>query len=594
MFRRLLLLASLSLFGCETDAPFDNNPPELRLDVPATLSFVIGEASRITITATAADPDGDAVTIGMVQPPPTANFDERDGWAVMSWAPIASDVTPAGTPRNLIFFADDGRGGRTERVVSVTILAGNGLPRFLNSPSVSHSVDANKPLIFDVTVRDDDSSRVAIAMPTATAPVGASYIATGDKSGRFEWLPTEAQIETRVHTVTFVANDGQNPEVSQKVTIMLSKTSTTNDRPDDEDPQNPNACTSDDVVRHTVLNAQRGTNDYRIEATLAPQAAARYDRMVLNFSDGDVYNDASVQLQGEEMRNEAGTFVGTIPNPLLPDGQSRTYYYHLCAIDDDSTEDDAIVCDPPLYHSFIAYAPNSTSCLDDGGAHGSFDSAVDLATLGLDWQARRSCAGTDDYYRMTIPPGSEADIYVVYPAGGGTTVTMYDEARAPLPLDVAACSSSTYDFFTNETAQPLTRYIKVSGDNTPYQISSYFYEPIAACEDNDAFTGNDSEASAAEVDPTLYAGLTLCGGGADWYSFLAFASERITVDIDVTTGDPNAASLTVWHGGSPLAFGVQGGNRHRAVFNAPADGDYFFEVTATEPLTYSLTITFEI
>jgi len=48
-------------------------------------------------------------------------------------------MTPAGEPLELVFWAEDDRGERSERVVTLTILAGNGVPRFTSSPSILHT-----------------------------------------------------------------------------------------------------------------------------------------------------------------------------------------------------------------------------------------------------------------------------------------------------------------------------------------------------------------------------------------------------------------------------------------------------------------------
>ena len=534
--------AMLLLSACPTDPVGVNNPPEIRLDVPTTFDYVVGEG-RLTITVTAEDPDGHAVEVGVVDKPPRATMQPFNGWAVFDWDPLASDVTPADQPLNLVFYAEDELGARSERVVSVLIRAGNGVPRFENSPSVLYNTDSNKPLIFEVRVRDDDSTRIALSMPTARAPVGASFIpASNGFSGVFEWMPDEQQREFRVHSVTFTADDGQNPTVTQKVSILFQKSGsgTEETRPEVPDnPADPTNCAYEDQVRHAPLGSQRGTADYRIEAMLAGEAANRYDRLVLNWSHEDVYNNYDVQLEGKEMTNENGTFVATIPNPLLPAGESREYYYEICAIDDDSSDDDSVLCGPStMYHSFIAYSPNDTICIDDAFANGSFETALDLDGV-VGWEHHRICESPDDYYRIDLDPFQDADVFFTYPFGSPTTVEMFDQDRNPLPVDASACAGFTYIYVENQADASKTRYFRVSGRDAPYQVSPYYFSPTSTCVPTD-IEPNDTAGTAAllPTDGTQTELQEICNASdVDVFRFPVTEGQTITANSTFTHAD---------------------------------------------------------
>ncbi len=592
MFRTIVALISLVVLlpGCPTDGTGNNQPPEIRLDVPATFNYVVGEG-RITITATAADPEGSSVSIGVVNQPARATVQLFDGWAVFDWDPLASDVTPAAEPLNLIFFAEDASGGRSERVVSISIRAGNGIPRFENSPSVLYNTDSGKPLIFEVRVRDDDSIGVAIAMPTALAPPGAGYTRTGDFSGRFEWLPTPQELEFRVHSVTFTADDGQNPTVTQKVSILFKKSGGGTEEPRPEVPENPTdptSCGYEDQVLHQPIGAQRGAASYRVEATLSAEAAARYDRLVLNWTDQDAYNDFDIQMEGMEMATEGAKFVGLIPNPILAAGQSRVFYYEICAIDDDSSDDDAILCGPSsIYHSFIAYSPNDLACGDDVLGHGSFETALDLSTVA-GWRYARACSGVDDFYRMELGPMQEADLFFTYPFGSNTTVQMLDGNRAPLPFEASSCSGFGYAFVENTTDQPITRYFRLSGNEVPYQFSPHFYTPTTMCVATD-IEPNDTAPTATPITPdgTATPMQEICGvNDVDVFKFRATMGQEITAratfihangDVDIKLFAPSLAA-TVGPNASATVSGLSVTDNELIQRVAAETGDYYLLV----------------
>lgn len=587
----LLIAAAWLVASCGTDPVGSNTPPEIRTDVATTLEYVVGDP-RMTITITAEDPDGHAVEVGIANPPARSELQPLEGWAVFTWDPIASDVTPPDQPLDLVFFAEDELGGRSERVVSVLIRAGNGIPRFENSPSVLYNSDSDKPLIFEVRVRDDDSPRVAISMPTARAPMGADFQITGDFTGRFEWTPNDAQRELRVHSVTFTADDGQNETVTQRVSILFRKGGGGDDeetRPDVPDnPTDPTMCTYEDQVRHSPLGSQRTTDDYRVEAMLAGEAATKYDRLVLNWTGQDIWNNSSLQMQGAEMVNEGGTFVGTIPNPLLAPGESQEYYYEICAIDDDSADDESILCGPTsLYHSFVAYSPNETVCRDDELTNSSFETALDLSTI-VGWGHHRVCEDPDDYFRMDLQPRQAADVFFTYPFGSQTAVEMFDEAQTSMPVEPSDCSGFTYVFVENDTDEPATRYFRVTGRDTPYQISPFFYTPTTNCAPTD-IEPNDTAADAAPIttDGMPTALQEVCNANdIDLFKFSVTQGQEITAralfahddgDLDIKLYAPSDHGQIATNGlGTAWALSIN--DNEEIIHTAAETGEYILMV----------------
>ncbi len=602
------LLCILLLAGCPgTDGTLTNSPPSLALDVGTTIDYVVGEGV-IRITATGTDPDGDALEIGVAEMPPRADLQDYDGFSVFSWDPLASDVTLPAEPKKLIFFAEDSSGERTEKTVNVNIRAGNGIPVFTSSPSYNHTVGTAGPIQFNVTVRDDDSQRVALTMLNDRSPIGAEFRINGDKSGQFRWEPTEQQLEQRVHTAIFLANDGVNAPVEQRVSILLTKQGQEESRPPKATDEGgaPSMCSFEDAVRHTPLGAQRGPDDYRVEAYLTAESSAIYDRLVLKYSDQDVWNDTNIQLEGVEMTDQAGVWVATIPNPVLPAGQSREFHYQICAIDDDSSEEDAILCGPTnLFNSFIAYPPGASGdCVDDTFASMTFDSAFDLAMADGLWAHRRGCGeGAPDYYRMDVQPNQFADVFFTYPFGKQVDVEMYDENRNLLPLDPSMCSGFVYAAINNMETEPLTTYFRVIANDVPYQVGPWYDEVVTNCSDS-ANEPNDTTAEATDLPTQMEVSGQICTGtDIDVYKVFVGEGEQLNLNLQFTH-DAGDLDLAVYEpsdignlagGGEPTDEADSANDNEELVFTARENGDHYVVVFGYENAknVYGLTATIE-
>ena len=397
----LLLLAVLTTaVGCPSSDP-DNLPPELTLDVRSEETYVVGE-DVVRIQANATDPEGESITWEVVNLPERAELQTFSNSALVTWDPIASDVTQ-NDPLRLIFAATDASGQRTERVVNLTILAGNGVPRFLSSASYLYDAEGDGLISFDVEVRDDDSTDLQLSMRSDTAPAGARFelleqTGSGIHRGEFQWEPTLQQRNTRIHSVTFVADDGENDPVTQKVTLIFQ----TDTGGGGGDPDPTEECGAGQPIEHEPLGAQRTLDPYRIEATFKSGEADTWDVAYLFWARDNPFAE-STELESSEMKIDGEQLKAVLPNPALPSGQAETIYYSICLGDSDAPEDseDRFVCVPSsTYWSFHAYSPDDTQCIDDS-AGGNFDSAEQISAES--WGFYRGCKGLPDVHEVTVP-----------------------------------------------------------------------------------------------------------------------------------------------------------------------------------------------
>lgn len=605
----LILGAAIALTACGDTETEVNQAPTLTLDVGAQESYVIGDL--IQIRASAEDPDSDPLTFSVQGLPERAELQTFPNSALMSWDPIASDVT-GGEGKKLVFVVEDDRGGRSERVVHLNILAGNGTPSFASPSSKLFNPRSGQALTFEVKVRDDDSAQVFLSMPAETAPEGATFEQTDAKVGTFTWTPTVAQISQRVHSATFVAEDNQGAPVKQKVTIILQ--SSTGGDPGNNDPTSPtpggSTCDDTQLITHAAPSAQRTVDDYELEAYLSPEGAQKYDQGMLFWSTINPMQ-YEVDMESIDMKVGAGLMRAGIPNLLLQEGEYEIVYYTICAFDStaDANADDTFVCAPANhYYSFVAHSPDTNYCADDSTSGTSFANAAEVS--GTEWVDYLTCAGADDYHKVTVPAGELAEVYMTYSLTGaaGTQtlthpmdITVYDEDQNPVELaEVSECSGIAYMLMQAPPTQASTWYIKVSpsGDSqTPYQLTAFHsepdIEPPPVCEDDDTFgSTNRSTSDAPFIDDGEYTGLTVCGGesSADWYTNILAVGDQLFAELAVEQGADVSDIYFAAYGstGGLRGVGAVEGDKLILELEATAEDFYYYIVEAPSETRYTL------
>ncbi len=170
----------------------------------------------------AIDRDGDALRYAARGLPVGARFDETRDPPVFSWVPVASDGAAAGRPHPVTFEASDDGGGSTEARVVVTVFSGHADLTFTSPSAYVLDLAAQPTLDVLVTVRDDDSTRVAFDL--VEQPEGATMEAR-PKAARLTWTPTAEQVRLRrVHGFILNARGEDDPPtkfVQQRITVVV-------------------------------------------------------------------------------------------------------------------------------------------------------------------------------------------------------------------------------------------------------------------------------------------------------------------------------------------------------------------------------------
>lgn len=596
-FRHILLLiatlalTTLSCGGC-TEGGGDQPPTVVLSGVPPGDSFVVGETLRITVQAS--DPEGGNVTFDWDYKPKnlswtvdTAEYLTFANEAVFEWSPLASDALNE-DPIQLIFIVTDVAGSVTEKVVTIKFLPGNGTPVFRSNASELYDPRSGGPVEFEVSVTDQDSDMVELDLDQATKPPGSSFNRNGPYSGVFTWTPTAEQLERRVYSANFVANDGQNAPVNFKVTIVIrSATAVVIDKD-----QTNQQCPGESVIEHTPLDSQRvaGT-PYEFSARLLDP---NFDRAVLYVSSGSPYG--GMMSSGEMREGDAVEMVddgsGTLRAEIapytafIPESGALTVYYQICAFDDEGSGLDAIRCAPSsgdleLWHSFTAYSPDAGDCVDDGLDQLSGNDDFDSATpINENWDTFRVCPGNDDYYSVTLRDGESALFSAVYNDGANIAFEAFDESRAPVELKTSTCTG----LVTAEVEAPAgggTFYFKAAGDNTNYTMRAFTSGNAAECSDASAEPNDDENSGTAVTAPMNIDG-EICPDGTDLdvFAINLNGGDVLTV-IHTFSNAAGNLDLTLFGPGQEIDRGGLGTGAYTAGFEDMETLQYTAEASGT-------------
>ena len=581
------LLMMLLLGACASEGP-DVEAPQVNLDVRGEETYTVGEdVIRIHLTAT--DPQGLDLSFATIDPPSRATFQTFANSAVFTWDPITSDVT-TGEPRRLVFAVANSRGVTTERVVLVTIQPGNTVPRFLNSTSELYNPATGAPMEIQVRVRDDDSPQVILSMPSERAPQGASFEQVDDFEGRFSWMPSPVQLQQRMHTVVFVADDGDNDLVEQKVTIVIqSQDGGSGPGPGPgPGPGEPTlACEDVEGIEHQPLGAQRGAQGYLVEGRIVDQSHSWQEAVVYYTEDDPLgearYSAVALDLQGD-------LFSGYIPNPLLEAGESVVISYTICAFGEG---EDAVFCSPwDFLFRFVAYSPDEDKCRDDGLDYSSPGKAGEISLSN--WEQYRVCEGLPKYHQRELESGESMDVVVAFTPGvlPDVEVTMNASTAA---MEVYECLGFMY----GEVQGPGTVQVRVEAPDGIYHLTGFGEAPQCPGQE---YEPNDrpSQATLIASDFAIFEEMAICTRedidifalelvrGDEFYAWLGFSHAQ--GDLDMTLFAPSEVTEVV-SGGFGVAQGWSTSDNESITYTAEESGFYYLKVeTSSEPNTYELAV----
>ncbi len=603
--KRIALLVALfaisASFGCSADSG-DNQPPVV-VGVPSEQRIEVGETLRLTLSA--ADPEGGDVSFDYTWRPEEANttldqatFFAAGSEASFEWAPIASDVT-SGEPIRVIFIAKDDAGAVTEKTMALTVSAGNGVPRFTSNASELYDPRIGGNLEFEVKVRDDDSTSVQIEMDQETAPVGSSFQQTDDLAGRFTWEPSGDQLMRRVHSVTFRALDEQNNEAELKVSIVVRTKTTINVKRDQTEQQ----CPGEAVIAHEAIRAQNTLANYGVTAQLVGDSD-RFDEVFVYWTTADAFNgdfdpmDEEKRLNAVKLEEKNGAWTGEIPNQvdLVPSGGTLTLAYNICAIDNEGSGDDAVVCAPSsgdleMFYTFAVYRPDTeTDCIED-----TIDVAIGNDTIGNateiseSWSYYRTCNENPDFHSLQVRPGESWLVAAVYPDGQPISFEALDGDMNAVEMKTSSCTGLASAEISVPDGGSITEfYVRASGNDVNYQIKAFKTQGgTGGCVD-DAIEPNDTALDGTSVsNGDTVTGEICSSGDIDIYAIDLNPGDNVTIAMNHPAATANL-DLELYAPSQFADVGAIGGGV-AFTFTTMID-DEVLEHEATESGTYYLMV----
>jgi hypothetical protein len=577
----------MSAWSC-ADERGANRPPELS-PLPTRVDVVVGEFVDLTVSAS--DPDGDGVSVALEAGPEGAEFRATGALGRFYWAPLSSDASSGGRSHELIFSAQDSRGGRASARVVVQVEPGAGPPRFITSPQRVLDLSKTDTLIAEIAVKDDDSPRVALSLQGA--PKGMVLYELSDKRGELRWTPDQAQVAERpVWTVNVLADDLSGEVAVQQLTVILIA------KRDCGDPDATCGC-SPPTITHEELPDQRGAGDYNVTAVITDaQSEIQAGTLFWTLRDpSDLANFTGVEMVRSEDR-----FQALIPNPNLAPGADATIFYFVCARDDDDAQGeqcDSYGCLPAngALFSFAAFSPGDDgSCRQDAGEPN--DALGQATPLSSGSQAGRSlCPGDKDLYFVDLEQGEALAVTMRHTAANGALgLRLLDDQGEELLAEVPAQEEARLVLL--DVQAPGVRFIEVSGAPNSYDLDVEITSPQGEGECEDRFEPNDSlEAAAAVTAPVSERGLRLCAD-RDHYRLTLGQGDRVSIsatflhvqgDVDLVLREATGARRQI---GSSTSVTD---NEAITIPAIAAAGDYVLEVALFGPgsTRYDLEITVE-
>ena len=570
-------------------------------------TYVVGDTAYISVLAE--DPDGDALTFEFKHRTTNtrstidnATFVKTATNATLSWNIDSADVTASGEPLEMIFIVKDARGAEVQRKLDVSILPGNGVPRFESSANQIYRGCCDTPLSFEVRVRDDDDSEVELKM--ARPIEGATFEQTGPKKGRFTWTPTTTQARQRIHAVQFVADDGKTAAVYQDATIVIFS------EQDAVTPVNPTSstvCEGENAITHIPLKSgYYNERELSIEASLADGIAKRYDTAAVSWGYRDPVSNPTISPETSEAITDDKSLLGEISNYALINGRNETIYYKICLIDSDAADEGALLCAPStpnLYYSFLSYSSPNETCLDNS-ANDTAERAQNVAVD--DWTAYTLC-DVPDFHQVILAPGQKRSVVLSYSKGAQLTTTLYDEDNQEVPslVKTSACTGLTTLTLEAPENSGTAYTIKIEGSEIPYHITAIDEGGAGTndCVDADN-EPNQTRAKATPLGTTQRLNdLAICpdGGDRDLYTISGLSvGQTLEVkmnhpasagNLDLELYTPSTPDDVIGNVGAGVAFTFSIGQDDEILTHDITQcGDHTLMVFSNgSPNTYSLT-----
>lgn len=651
MRQTILVLGPAIVLGLFVAACGDDSAPFLAPLEPQSVTV----NQTLVLPLVVSNPDGIVVSYSFVGPPLpnldlTSTLTGSPAGAEFRWTPLSSHVGS----HQFDFTLTSSLGVSTQSVL-ITVQPQLGSAPIFIQPGKGGTYDLDKVqcIKFDLEVKDDDSASVAIR-EGASLPAGAELTTEGDKRARFEWCPTDTQVnESLSWILQFKADDGEHEPTPHRFQAVLRKAAKAGC---------PGAPPTINIISPPAGGSLSSSAGFPIVAEVTDDTGIR-DAPVLYFSMTEPATPpdlgAMVVSSFEEADGE-NRWEAQVPPLTGPDADGVTIWFLVSAVDND--DEAGTTCDhrtDTAVQSFIATkdggkAENCELCGASSGCASGVCSAAgkclppcegcpsvcDEVTT-IDGQSEESCGG-NDACQSVVPPdpgdciqdnlfnntledglsllggalggqicsGEESD-YFSFASGLDMNVefTLQDLDKVDLDLQLLDESGNVLSFASTTKEIETASFCVTAGSTTYARVYGYEFAAIkqgayqisgegipGSCCENDAHEPNNSIDAAGFPVLTSFSG-TLCPYDKDHFAFDVV--EKTHAEIGVTyEGNVAAVDISI-HGPLPSqiqvgsGLGINGKAQFNGYFTEP--GQYVVAVVpyGSKQATYNGTISFE-
>ena len=546
----------------------------------------VGETLRIPLNAS--DPDGDALTYSVTPMPTTAYLDVHDGATDLVWSPLVSDTLAEGRTHRLTIAVDDGRGGRAQRDVPITVLPQIGPPVFVGPTGYVLNLSADDDISFLIQVKDDDSAEVT--MTVIQRVEGAVITSLDRKTLSFYWKPSADQRKAGNYWPLVVeARDEIHPAVQRQYSILLTNADAAK-----------SCAGTPPVIKHTALGDIQGSSTVAFRAW-ARDAETRVRELTVHWTtqnplDPAAYTESLVLEPCDPAVDPACPAdpaeryaIGLIQNPAKGAAVPVLLHYFLTAVDDDdiaSTTCDKVARFPKAGHLTAAAEPAGWpgGCQDDiFEPNDTPETAVPLSP-GVTWDLRSCDSSPVDFYRVDVTPGAVLGVEILHEATQGALAVSVHDALGSQVYPPEGTVPVEQLAFHPPQSPVLIRVGPPPGAEPSRQSYGLVVTRSEGDCPNDPFEPNDSPLQPAVKNRILLEKLhtrdvVICPGDRDVLKLPIEAEESLLVDLSFqhAFGDLDLRVLAA-DGTTVVAESLSDTNDEHVIYTSPVDTTLYIEV----------------